>query len=239
MITTSLIWGSRSREPQAPFNLKEAFKATYAALGDLFLPVIVIAGFFGGILTIVETAALTAFWAILLESFVYRKIKFKKELPGSMAESTGLIGALLIVLGMALGLVSYLVDAQIPLKAADWVTTIIESKWIFLLVLNVMLLLVGALMDIFSAIIIIVPLLVPVGAAFGIDPIHLGVIFLANLELGYLTPPIGMNLFLSSLRFQKPLYDIWKTVIPFLIVFIIWVLMITYIPAISVGVLGD
>jgi TRAP-type C4-dicarboxylate transport system permease large subunit len=152
-----------------------------------------------------------------------------------MMESAGLIGALLIVLGMALGLVSYLVDAQIPYKAADWITSIIESKWVFLLVLNAILLLVGALMDIFSAIVIVVPLLVPVGAAFDIDPVHLGIIFLANMELGYLTPPIGMNLFLSSLRFKKPLFDIWKMAIPFLIIFIIWVLLITYIPLVSLG----
>jgi len=236
LISATLIWGGRSKESQRPFNMQEALKATSAAGGDLLLPIIVIAGFFGGILTIVETAALTALWAIVLETLIYRKIDIKKKLPNSMVESAGLIGALLIVLGMALGLVSYLVDAQIPYKAADWVTSIIESKWVFLLVLNAMLLLVGALMDIFSAIVIVVPLLVPVGAAFGVDPVHLGIIFLANLELGYLTPPIGMNLFLSSLRFKKPLLEIWRMAIPFLIIFIIWVLLITYIPLVSLGI---
>jgi tripartite ATP-independent transporter DctM subunit len=235
LISATLIWGGRSKESRMSFNLQEALKATSAAEGDLLLPIIVIAGFFGGILTIVETAALTALWAIVLETLIYRKIDIKKELPNSMMESAGLIGALLIVLGMALGLVSYLVDAQIPYKAADWITSIIESKWVFLLVLNAILLLVGALMDIFSAIVIVVPLLVPVGAAFDIDPVHLGIIFLANMELGYLTPPIGMNLFLSSLRFKKPLFDIWKMAIPFLIIFIIWVLLITYIPLVSLG----
>jgi tripartite ATP-independent transporter DctM subunit len=236
LISGTLIWGGSSKESRSPFNMQEALKSTSAAMGDLLLPVIVIAGFFGGIITIVETAALTALWAIILETFIYRKIDLKKDLPTSMVESAGLIGALLIVLGMALGLVSYLVDAQIPYKAADWVTSIIETKWIFLLVLNAMLLLVGALMDIFSAIVIVVPLLVPVGMAFGIDPVHLGVIFLANLELGYLTPPIGMNLFLSSLRFNKPLLAIWKTVFPFLIIFVLWVLMITYVPWLSVRI---
>ena len=115
----------------------------------------------------------------------------------------------------------------------------IESKYVFLLILNIQLLIVGALMDIFSAIVIVVPLMVPVALTFGIDPVHLGIIFLANLELGYLTPPIGMNLFLSSLRFKKPLFDIWKTVVPFLIIFVIWVLLITYVPAISLGFIAN
>jgi tripartite ATP-independent transporter DctM subunit len=239
IFVSPLLSGRLAGGERMPFNLREAGKATYAALGDLILPDIIIGGFFGGILTIVETAAMAALWAILLETVIYRKIDFKRGLLSTMVDSAGLIGALLIVLGMALGLVSYLVDARIPQQAAEWVTTIIESKWIFLLILNAMLLIVGALMDIFSAIVIIVPLLVPVGAAFGVDPVHLGIIFLANLELGYLTPPIGMNLFLSSLRFKKPLYLIWKTVIPFLIIFIIWVLLLTYVPAISIGFLSN
>jgi C4-dicarboxylate transporter, DctM subunit len=220
------------------FNLKEAGKATLASLGDLLLPLVIIAGFFGGLMTIIETAALTALWAIVLELLIYKKIDLKQKLPDTMVDSTVMIGSLLIVLGMALGLVSFLVDTQIPQKAASWISSVIESKYVFLLILNVLLLLVGALMDIFSAIVIVVPLMVPVALSFGIDPVHLGIVFLANLELGYLTPPVGMNLFLSSLRFKKPLYEIWKTVWPFLVVFIVWVLIITYIPFISIGILG-
>ena len=155
-----------------------------------------------------------------------------------MVEAAVLMGALLMVLGLASGLVSYIIDAQIPFRLTDWVVNVIHSKIVFLLALNLMLLLVGAFMDIFSAIVIVVPIIVPIGLAFQIDPVHLGVIFLANLELGYLTPPIGINLFLSSLRFNRPLIDIWRTVVPFLIVFIIWVLLITYVPAISVGFAG-
>jgi len=220
------------------FRLKTALQATAGASADLLLPLIVIAGFFGGLLTIVETAAMTAFWAIILETVIYNKLDMRKGLPAAVTESAKMTGALLLILGIALGFVAYLVDAQIPLKAAAWVQTMIQSKWVFLLVLNLMLLLVGAFMDIFSAIVIVVPLIVPVGAAFGIHPVHLGIIFLANLELGYLTPPIGINLFLSSLRFQKPLVAVWRTVIPFLIIFVIWVLLITYIPVVSLGIGG-
>lgn len=218
------------------FKLKKALDATWNAKGDLLLPILVLIGFFGGFITLVETAALTAFWAILLEVVIYKEINLKDVLYRAMFDSVVMIGALLIVLGMALGLVSYLVDAQIPDQLTAWVTSTIQSKWIFLLILNVILLLVGAVMDIFSAIIVVVPLIVPLGLAFGIDPVHLGVIFLANLELGYLTPPVGMNLFLSSLRFKKSLLEIWRTVIPFLVIFIIWVLLITYIPFISSGI---
>lgn len=145
------------------------------------------------------------------------------------------MGALLVVMGVAAGLVSYLVDEQIPMKAIDLVQSAIHSKWIFLIILNLVLLLIGALMDIYTAIVVIVPLIGPLGLAYGIDPVHLGIIFLANLELGYLTPPVGMNLFFSSLRFKKPLLEIWKTVTPFLLVFAFWVLLITYVPFITVG----
>ncbi len=236
LIILAVLRGSRIAKNRKTFSLQEAKNASISTLGDLLLPIIVIVGFFGGFLTIVETAALTALWAAILETLVYHELKFRAGLIKAMIESTALIGSLLLVLGMALGVVSYLVDAQIPLKAVGWVSSVIESKWVFLLVLNIILLLVGTIMDIFSAIVIVVPLIVPIGAAFGVDPVHLGVIFLANLELGYLTPPIGMNLFLSSLRFKKPLLEIWKAVWPFLIVFVVWVLLITYLPAISTGV---
>lgn len=133
---------------------------------------------------------------------------------------------------------SYLVDMQIPYYATEFVLKYVSSKYIFLLALNLVLLLVGALMDIYSAIVIVVPLIAPIGLAFGIHPVHLGVIFLANLELGYLTPPIGMNLFLSSLRFKESLLTIWKTVLPFLLLFVVWVIIITYVPLISIGFLN-
>jgi tripartite ATP-independent transporter DctM subunit len=237
MLAAFSIYRSRSRNMVRPsFDLKEALYATWEAKGDLFLPVMVIFGLFSGVMTLVETAALTALWAILLETVFHRQLDLRRGLPRAMIESSVLVGALLIILGLALGFVSYMVDTQIAFRATEWVQNTIHSRLVFLLVLNAILLFIGALMDIFSAIVIVVPLIVPIGLAFGVDPAHLGVIFLANLELGYLTPPVGMNLFLSSLRFKRPLLEIWRTVIPFLAIFAIWVLLITYIPALSVGV---
>ena len=218
------------------FDLREALRATYAAKGDLLLPALVIFGLFSGIFTLVETAAFVAVWAVLLETIIHRQIPIRTELPKTLVESCNLTGALLIVMGVASGLVSYLVDEQIPLHAIDLVQSAIHSKWVFLIILNLVLLLVGALMDIYTAIVVVVPLIVPLGVAYGIDPVQLGIIFLANLELGYLTPPVGMNLFFSSLRFKKPLLGVWKTVTPFLLVFAIWVLLITYVPLLTVDV---
>jgi len=232
----SLYKGRHRNLERAPFDLREVVAATWAAKGYLLLPAVLLLGLFGGYLTLVETAALTALWAILLETLFHRELHWRRELPRVMVESAVVVGALLIVMGMALGLVSYMVDAQIPLAVTEWVQQTISSKLVFLLVLNGLLLLVGALMDIFSAILIMVPLIVPIGAAFGVDPAHLGVIFLANLELGYLTPPVGMNLFLSSLRFRRPLLEIWRMVAPFLVIFLVWVLLITYVPALTTGV---
>jgi C4-dicarboxylate transporter, DctM subunit len=225
--------GNKDRER---FHLKEALEAFWAAKGDLAIPVIIVAGFFGGILTLIETAAFTALWAILLETVFHRQLTFRHGLPKAMKEASILVGALLMVLGFAAGLMSYIIDAQIPFTITEWIIKVIQSKIIFLLALNVILLIIGMFMDIFSAIVIVVPVIVPVGIAFHIDPVHLGVIFLANLEFGYLTPPVGMNLFLSSLSFHKPLLEIWRTVIPFLGLFILWVLLITYVPFISTGV---
>lgn len=239
MLAGFSLYKGRHRElNRQPFDLKEALGATWAAKGYLLLPIIVLTGLFSGLMTIVETAAFTAFWAILLETVFYRDLNFRRELPKVMIESSIIIGALLAVMGLALGLVSYMVDAEIPQRMTEWAQTTISSKLVFLLVLNILLLLVGALMDIFSAIVIMVPMIVPIGLAFGVDPAHLGIIFLANLELGYLTPPVGMNLFLSSLSFKRPLIEIWRTVIPFLIIFAVWVLLITYVPALTVGVAG-
>jgi C4-dicarboxylate transporter DctM subunit len=218
------------------FDLREALAATVGAWADLLLPVLVLVGLFGGFMTLVEVAALAALWALVLETVIHRELDLRRRLPGAMVETSLLVGALLAVLGLALGLVSWLVDAQVPLAVADWVTVHIGSKFLFLLILNVLLLVVGALMDIFSAIVITVPLILPAAQAFGIDLAHLGVIFLANLELGHLTPPVGMNLFLASLRFEKPIVEVLKASAPFILIFAVWVLLITYLPALSVGV---
>ena len=231
----SVLSGRAMRRTRTPFDPREAAAATWVAKGDLTLPVLIVAGLFSGYMTPVEVAALTALWAIVLETGIHRSLPFRAGFRPALLETAVLVGALIAVIGMAMGLINYLNDQMVPLRAADWVTSIIRSKWVFLIVLNLMLLLVGALMDIYSAIVVMVPLVFPMAAAFGIHPAHLGVVFLANLELGYLTPPVGMNLFLSSLTFDRPLLSVWRAALPFLALFAVWVLLVTYVPWISVG----
>ncbi len=229
-------WGiTRSRRVNTKtkkerFNGKEAYQAAWEAKWELLLPVVALVSLFGGFATPVEAAALTALYALCIEVFIYRDLHLLRDVPRVMAECGLLVGGVLLILGVAMGFTNYLIDAQIPDLAVDWATSTITSKWVFLLLLNVFLLLVGCLMDIFSAIIVVVPLLIPIGLAFGIDPIHLGIIFLANLQLGYLTPPVGMNLFLSSYRFGKPLPEVIRATIPMLLVFLVSILFITYLP---------
>jgi tripartite ATP-independent transporter DctM subunit len=188
-----------------------------------------------GFLTPVETAAFAAILAIVLETGVHRTMGLRKGLTAAFVETALLVGALIAVIGLAFGLSWYFIDVQIPDRVTAWVTGIIESKWVFLLALNLMLLAVGALMDIFSAIVIIVPLIAAVAPAYGITPAHLGIVFLANLELGYLTPPVGMNLFLSALTFDRPLLKVWRASLPFLAIFAGWVILVTYVPWLSQG----
>ncbi len=227
--------GVRARVPRTPFRARDAARAIAAAKWDLLLPVFVIASIVGGLATLVEAAALTAAYAIVIEVVVHRSLSLRRDGARVVAETAALFGALLFVLGVALGLTSYLVDAEVPMRAAAWVRGSIESKWTFLLLLNVFLLVVGMLMDIFSAIVVVVPIVLPMGRAFGVDPLHLGIVFLANLELGYLTPPVGLNLFLGSLRFGRPLLEISRVVLPYVALFAAWVLLVTYAPGLSLG----
>lgn len=224
-------WQGRKGVTERPkFNGKEAWAALWDAKWELAIPLIALGGIFGGIATAVETAAMTAFYAFCVETFVYRDLKLTKDVPRVMTEGGLVVGGVLLILGVALAFTNYLVTSQAAMSALDWVQENIKSPYVFLLALNIFLLIVGCLMDVYSAIIVIVPLLVPMGAAFGIDPIHLGIVFLANLELGFLTPPVGMNLFLASYRFNKPLPEVYRSVIPMVIVRLIIVLLITYIP---------
>jgi C4-dicarboxylate transporter DctM subunit len=225
--------GAKSGAPIQKFNTREAWQAVWAAKWELLLPFVVLTGIFGGFATLVEAAAFTALYAFVVETFIYKDLKLFSDVPRVVAECATLVGGVLIILGVALGFTNYLVDAEVPARAVEWVKGTIESPLVFLLALNIFLLLVGSLMDIFSAIVVVVPLITPMGAAYGIDPVHLGVIFLANLELGYLTPPVGMNLFLASYRFGKPLPEVYRSVIPMFLVLLTGVLLITYIPALT------
>lgn len=225
---------------QAPFEfgvwIRELGSAAWRASAEMLLPVVALVALFSGYATPVEAASVSAFYALALyvvEAKWIRKISIVKELPGVMAECGLLVGGVLLILGVAMGFTNYLVTAMVPTQLVDWVTANVESTLLFLLLLNVLLIVVGCLMDIFSAIIVIVPLIVPLGAAYGIHPVHLGIIFLANLQLGYITPPIGMNLFLASYRFQKPMSMVIRAALPMLVVFSIGVLLITYWPTLT------
>jgi C4-dicarboxylate transporter, DctM subunit len=223
--------------PRQRFSAREVASALWEAKWELSLPVFVVALFMTGKTSTVETAALAFVYAIVVECFVTRDLHVFRTLPTALVKSSVLAGSVLILLSAAMGITSYIVDAQIPDTLVTWVRTHIESRWVFLLALNGLLIIVGCLVDIFSAIVVLAPLLVPMAVAFEVHPIHLGVIFLANLELGYLTPPVGLNLYLAASRFNKPLTTVVRTVFPFLLIMAVSVLLITYVPQMSVGVL--
>jgi tripartite ATP-independent transporter DctM subunit len=219
-----------------PFHFKEAGASLWAGKWDVFLPIFVVTSIFSGIATLVETAALTALYAFIVEFAIYKEIRKREEITHVLTDCAVLVGGVLIILCAAMGFTNYLVDAEVPRHATEWVQAGIQSQWVFLLALNFFLLIVGCLMDIFSAIVVVVPLIAPIGVAFGVDPVHLGIIFLVNMELGFITPPVGMNLFLASFRFRKSLGEVYRAAMPFLIVMAIGVLLITYLPALTVGV---
>ena len=225
--------GPRTNEAKRRFDPVEARRAVWEAKWELLLPVVALGSLFSGKATPVEAAAITAFYAFAIETWVYRDLKIFRDVPRVMAECGLLVGGVLLILGVAMGFTNYLVIEQVPDQLVEWATANIHSTWMFLLMLNILLLLVGCIMDVYSAIAVVVPLIVPIGLQFGVDPIHLGIIFLANLELGYLTPPVGMNLFLSSYRFNKPMPEVARSVLPMLLVLFIGVLLITYVPALT------
>jgi len=217
----------------APFDWDETRAALWDAKWELLTPVVAFAALFSGVATAVEAAALTALYVLVVEVVLHRDLHPIRDVPRVMVECGLLVGGILLILGVALGFMNYLVVAEVPARAVAWTTGAVHSKIVFLLLLNVFLLIVGCLMDIFSAIIVQVPLLVPLGAAYGVDPIQLGIIFLANMELGYLTPPVGLNLYMSSYRFNKPVPQVLLAVLPIVIVLHIGVLLITYMPALT------
>lgn len=229
--------GIRAGARRTPFALKELSSSAWDAKWDLLLPVIVLLGMFGGFATTVEAAAMTVLYAFCVETFVHRDIDLRKGFPEAGTETARLAGGFLILLAAATGLTGYLVDAGVPQKVFAWVRATIESRIVFLLVLNIFLLVVGCFMHIFSAIVVVVPIIAPLAASFDIHPVHLGIIFLANLELGFLMPPVGMNLFLSAYRFERPFLSVVRATLPFLAILLGGVLAITYIPWLSTALL--
>jgi tripartite ATP-independent transporter DctM subunit len=216
---------------------KNVWSALKDAAWEAPLPVIVIGGIYGGIFTATEAAAVTAFYVLVIEVFIHHEITFFGGLPQVIRESMILVGAILIMLGSAMGVTSYLIDAQVPMKLFQFISTYVSSKVVFLIILNLFILVMN-MVEIFSAIIIVVPIIVPVALQYGVDPIHLGIIFLLNLEIGYMTPPLGLNLFLSSLRFERPLPQVYRTVLPFFALLVSVLLLITYFPGLSLALTG-
>lgn len=227
-------WGAyqgwRKGVERTPFVLSEARSAIWEAKWELLLPVVVLGGILGGYTTLVEAAALTVLYTFVVGCFIQRDLSIAGDLPRIFVECATLIGGFMIILSVALGFTNFLIIAQVPTMALEWVQTHIDSPLVFLLALNGLLILVGAMMDIYSAIVVIVPLIAPIAAAYGIDPVHLAIVFLANMELGYLMPPMGENLFLSSYRFDRPLTEVYRSTLPYTVLLLIAVLLITYFP---------
>jgi tripartite ATP-independent transporter DctM subunit len=233
MIGAAAAYGAfvgRTVQKRSRFDRREALAALNDAKWELMIPVVALVAIFGGFTTFNEAGSLTAIYALVVAMIVRRELHPVRDLPRVLVRCATLVGGVFMVLGVAMGMTSFLVDAQIPDRLAAWAITSIDSPLVFLLALNVFLLLVGCIMDIFSAIAVVLPLLLPISAAFGVHPVHLGIIFIANLELGYLTPPVGMNLYLASYRFERPFSEICYATLPMLAVLMITVLAVTYLP---------
>jgi len=243
LLTTMIAaWGVRegivSKAVKHPFRVREAFASLWAAKWELAMPALVLVAMFSGLATAVEASALTALYALIVQAFIHRDLSIRRDLPRAFAECVTVVGGVLIILGVAVGLTNYLVGAQVPAKLLEWAQTNITSRLAFLFVLNLFLLAVGWLMEIWAALVVVVPLIVPLGAAFGIHPVHLGIIFIANLELGFLTPLVGLNIFLASYRFKRPVLEVCAAALPMMAILGIGVLIITYVPWLTTGLLA-
>ena len=227
------IHSPRRRDAQDRFSWRRVARCFKAGTWDWLLIAIILVGVYGGFVTIAEVSAVVLAYVIVVECFVLKEIHWRRQLPDIMIESAMLAGAIIIILGMALGFTGYLVDAQIPNRILDVLTRLTENKYLFLAGLNLFLIGVGCIMDIFSAIVIVVPIIVPVAQSYGIDLYHLAVIFLVNLEIGYSTPPVGMNLFVSSLKFEEPVTLLYRASVPYLVLLLICLVIVTYLPALS------
>jgi len=226
----------RTDVPKTRFQFKELVGATRQILWELPLPFVVLGGIYSGYFAVSEAAAITAVYVFIAEVVIYRDIRIR-QLPEIMKKSMILVGGILIILGAAMGLTNYLVDAEIPMRLLDFFKANIESRVVFLVVLNIFLLAVGCTMGIFSALVVVVPLLAPLAEAYGIDPIHLGIIFLANLEIGASIPPLGINLFIASMRFEKPILRLYLASLPFIAILLLALAIITYLPWMSLALI--
>jgi len=233
LIVYAMYIGRKADIPRHRFSFAALGHALREGIWDLLLPVGILTGIFGGYVTISEASACTALYVLLLEGVIHREIHLYRHLPEILRDTAVLVGSILIILSVAMGLTNLLIDAQVPMKILGWMGTHVDSKLKFLLLLNAFLLVVGAMMDIFSAIVVVVPLILPIAESYGINPVHLGIIFLANLEIGYSTPPVGINLFIAAQRFGKRVLTLFRSTLPFLLLMLLWLMMVTYVPALS------
>ncbi len=230
------VWiGIRSKAPRQSFAFGELGRALRAAAWELPIPVLVIGGIYGGFYTAAEASGVAAAYVLFVECVIYREISLK-ELPRVLHKTAVLVGAILIIMGMAISLADWLTGEEVPQTILRWMEAYISSPIVFLIALNIFLIIVGCMMDIFSAILIVVPLIKPIADHYGIDPVHLGIIFLTNLEIGYSTPPVGLNLFLASLRFERPVVLLYKVSLPFLGLLVVSLLVVTYVPHLSLAI---
>ncbi|MDH4206399.1 MAG: TRAP transporter large permease subunit [Desulfobacteraceae bacterium] len=236
MVLMLSLWGlwenRRNPIPCEPFSSKEAVAALREVIWELPLPFFVLGGIYGGFFAISEAAAVTAMYVMIVEVFIYKEIKLS-QLPAIMRESMVMVGGILLILGVALASTNLLIDAEVPMRLFTLIQAHVTNKIVFLIFLNILLLILGAILDIFSALVIMIPIILPVAVNYGIDPVHLGIIFLANMQIGYFTPPVGMNLFIASYRFDKSITELYQAAIPFMIVLLAALLIITYWPALS------
>lgn len=228
----SIYRSAKGRVPQTPLHMEEMTKALREVVWELPLPLVVLGGIYTGYFAVSEAAAISAVYVLIVEVVIYGDIRWR-QLPEIMQKSMVLVGGVLIILGAAMGLTNYLIDAEIPMQLLEFFKSHIESKIIFLIVLNLFLLAAGCTMGIFSALVVIVPLMTPIAQAYGIHPIHLGIIFLTNLEIGASIPPLGINLFISSMRFEKPILRLYLASLPFILILLVGLAFITYLPGLS------
>ena len=227
-----------SKAPPTAISASRIGKTFLDGIWDWPVIGLILVGVYGGYVTIAEVSAVVLIYVVIVECFVLKEVSFHKKLPAIIVESAVLSGAIIIILGFAMGFTGFLVDEQIPNRLLVFLTAFCKSKLMFLAGLNVFLLAVGCIMDIFSAIVIVVPIIIPIAISYGVDPIHLGVIFLVNLEIGYSTPPVGINLFISSLKFGKPITLLYRASIPYLILLLLLLVLITYVPWLSLFMVG-
>jgi tripartite ATP-independent transporter DctM subunit len=233
------LWINRhNRKPLKSFSWKEVGAALNEAKWELPLPIVVLGGIYSGFFAVSEAAAVTALYVLVVEVFILREVKLR-ELPGVMRESMLLVGGILIILGVSLASTNYMIDAGVPQALLGYITEFVSSQASFLFLLFIFLLILGAILDIFSAIVLVVPLILPIAAQYDVNAYHLGIVFLAAMQLGYLTPPVGLNLFIASYRFDRPIMNVYSATFPFLIILMLSVLIIMYWPGLSLWLIPD